>query len=251
MTVACQKAIRNFYDSESGLNLELELNLIKNLMNDFQYDNLIASLLRSQKELHEAEMTDNLIQPVEYSYTVESLNKLGESCGLEILFHCLNQFDVNRNAYTWNMKFESKYMSEQYYSLPDINRWQISNLLMFNDSPMLWFYFQRKGSDFTRKTEHQLCDEFMETKFQKKPFFLTHYVLGSDGKYVKSDKQVKYPTEKIITDPAIRQILTNVTPGRKMKDILHQSNTGRDFYEVNMARIKLTTSGYPFLLADR
>lgn len=251
LTTAAQKAIRNFYDSGSSLDLELELKLVKSLISDFQYKNLMGDFLKSHARMHEAAMADSLVQPVEYSYTIESLHNLVDGCNLEFLFHCQNQFDVAENAFTWNMKFNNGYLNDQYNALPDLKRWQVSNLLMFNVSPMLWFYFQRKDSGFERISEQQLCDEFLETSFRKSSFFVNNYVLNEDGDYKLSDKPVRTTLENKMVDPFIKQIFNAVNPGRKMKDIFYQLNIKPDFYEVNSARIKLTTLGYPYILACR
>jgi SAM-dependent methyltransferase len=249
LPTACQKAIRNFYDVSSGIDLDLELKLVKNLVSDFKYKNLMGNFLRSHIGISEAEMTDNLVQPLEYSYTVESLNKLAGACNLEILSHCLNQFDVSNKAFSWNMNFENNYLKDYYNSLPDVKRWQIYNLLMFNESPMLWFYFQRNDADFERKTERQLCAEFLETSFRKSSIFLNNYILKPDGNYRLAEVPMKYPEENTIEDPVTRKIFAAVEPGYKMKDIFSQLKISPDFYEVNNTRLKLTTSGCPFLLS--
>jgi len=250
-TTACQKAIRNFYDSSKSFDLELELSLIKHLLSDFQYNSLMGDFIRSHAKLPEAQMVDNLIQPVEYSYTIESLNKLMSDCNLDFLLHCPNQFDVASNAFTWNMKFKSEYLRDRYNSLPDVRRWQISNLLMFYNSPMLWFYFQRNDTDFERRTEQQVCNDFLETRFRKSSFPLRNYILNGEGDYKLSERLVKYPAENSVEDITARRIFSAVDPDQTMREIFRQCNISTDFYEVNSVRIKLTTSGYPYLLTNR
>jgi SAM-dependent methyltransferase len=249
MTTACQKAIRCFYNSGSSLNLELELTLIKNLMSDFHYPGLISEFLKAHMDIPEAQMVDNLIQPVEYSYTVESLGTMMDNCNLGYLHHCQNQFDVFNNAFTWNMEFRDDFMREHYYSLPDARRWQVANLLLLNNSPMLWFYVQRKDSGIERKSEQQLCEEFLETKFQRNAHQLRNYVLSDDGTYKLSETPVKQSIENSIVDPKLRMIYKTISPNIKMKEVLHQLNIKPDFFETNTLRIKLTTSGYPHLVA--
>lgn len=251
LTTACQKSVRNFYDPGTGIDIELELSIISSLVGDVQPNTLMGDFIRSYNGLPEAEMADNLVQPVEYSYTIESLNTLVSGCNLEFLTHCQNQFDVDNNAFTWNMRFQNEFLKERYYSLPDIRRWQISNLLMFNNSPMLWFYFQRKDSVLERKPEQQICEEFLNTTFQKNSFLMTNYLLNAEGNYRLSDRKIKTPSEDSISDPEVKRIYNSVRPDRKMKDVLSQCRIKDDFYDINKVRIKLTTSGYPYLLAVR
>jgi SAM-dependent methyltransferase len=250
LTTACQKAIRNFYDSSSSLDLEMELTLVKKLIADFHYKNLMASFLLENSEAPEAYLADNLVQPVEYSYTVESLGRMANNSNLEYLLNCQNQFDIETNAFTWNMKFEDEYLREHYNSLPDIRRWQISNLLMFNESPMLWFYFQRRDSPFIRKTEQQVCADFLESRFRRNFFQLKNFLLDEEGNYKPGDRPVRYPVEAAITDPLIKKIYDAVTPQLKMSEIFNKCSIPTDFYTVNNVRIKLSTSGYPYILAD-
>ena len=129
-----------------------------------------------------------------------------------------------------------------------MKRWQITNLLLFNDSPMLWFYLQRKDSDLERKTEQQVCEEFLETKFVRNTSKLRNYLLSPEGKYAPGGQPVKYSADNTITDVA-RTVYNAVDPNLKMKDVFHKCNLKTDFYETNCIRIKLCTSGYPHLLA--
>jgi ubiquinone/menaquinone biosynthesis C-methylase UbiE len=249
LTVATQRAVRAFYDQSSSPDIELEVKLIRHLISDFQYDNLMTEFLQSHAGMHEAEMTDALIQPLEYSYTVESLDKLTGNCNLEILSHCLNQFDVNNNAFTWNLDFKDEYLHDYYNSLPDLKRWQISNLLMFNKSPFLWFYLQRTDADHERKTEQELCAGFLETKFSRNSFVVKNYFLDAAGKYESGTRTARLPSEDNLNDEAAERILNAIEPGSKIKDICRQLDLHLDFYALNNVRIKLTTSGYPYLLA--
>ncbi|MBC9914474.1 class I SAM-dependent methyltransferase [Chitinophaga varians] len=252
LTTASQKAVRTFYDSGTAINQDLELRLIKSILHDFDYEGLMGDFLRSHLDMHEAEMADSLIQPIEYSYTIESFGNMADECNLEYLLHCQNQFDIQNHAYTWNLKFTDPLLKSQYYSLPDARRWQIANLLMCNASPMLWFYFQRKDATITRKTEQQVCDEFLETRFKKSAFLMNHYVLDpNDDKYKWKANPVKYPVANDGSDPLIDRILAAVNPSLTMREVLGQLGAKADFYEVNNIRIKLTTSAYPYLLAIR
>jgi SAM-dependent methyltransferase len=249
LTTACQKAIRNFYDAASEVNMDLERTLSQDLIKNFPYQSLMGDFLRSYAESHEAELADSLLQPVEYSYTIESLESLANDCNLECLLHCLNQFDVSGNLTNWNMKFGNNQTQKLYDRLPDLKRWQISNLLLFNNSPMLWFYFQRKDSNFVRKDEHVICEEFLETKFSRNSFFIKNYVLNFDGNYILSDKTIKHPSVDAYSDPCARRILQLSNSNRKMKDIFYEIDLEPTFNNVNDLRIKLTTLAFPYLLA--
>jgi len=194
-------------------------------------------------------MTDSLVQPLEYSYTIDSLVELTESCGLDILLHCQNQFDIKNNSFSWNLRFEKGFMVDRYYSLPDIRRWQIANLLLCNDSPMLWFYFQRQEASFSRKEERLVCEEFLETRFRKNSMLLDNYLLTTEGSYRRKEMPVPYPAGNAISEPHVLNIFRATRPELQMKEVFRLLKVPMDFYSVNHVRIKLTTSGYPYLLA--
>src|SRR6185369_17884418 len=82
------------------------------------------------RDFSDAMLADELLQPVLHSYTVESLADLVASCGLEIILPCLNQLDKAEQKYSWNIEFQNPRLKEVYESLSDVNRWQVTNLLL-------------------------------------------------------------------------------------------------------------------------
>lgn len=248
ITTACQKAIRNFYDASASYDMKQEITILKRIMADFPYQNILGTHLRSQLTNPEAAIADSYLQPVEYSYTIESLDQMALSCNLEYLNHCLNQFDVNGNQLSWNMNFRDPELRKLYFSLPDVKRWQISNLLMFSDSPMLWFYFQRKDSAFKRKAEQDICNEFLETRFSVKPFQIKRYMLGEDDRYSLSTKEVS-ALSLLPNEPVLKSVVQAANAQIKMKDVFHKLRITPDFHTVNDIRLKSTTVAFPFLQA--
>jgi hypothetical protein len=104
ITSSFQKAVRFFSkstdslgDFESGLALALKL-----VNGGFSTKNLMASFLNKYKDGSESKLTDTLIQPVEHSYTVESLSELTNECGLELVSPRINIFDMANDTFSWN-----------------------------------------------------------------------------------------------------------------------------------------------------
>ena len=251
ITTACQKAIRTFYPAEQGVDLEQELAIMNSVIADFQYKNPMGDYLRAHSGFPEAYITDNLLQPVEYSYTVKSLEKLINNCNLEYLLPCVNQFDATSGTFSWNMKWEDRKLRERYEALSDTDRWQISNLLMFNESPNLWFYLQRRDSGFNKKTEQEVCGEFLETRFSKNVFPLKNYELNNDGIYELTDRTTGYPQQENLTDPLVKKFLQAVSPGYKIKDVFRRLEWKPAFHTVNQMRMRLTTIMFPYLIAEK
>jgi SAM-dependent methyltransferase len=251
MTTACQNAVRTFYDSVNGYNYELEFSLVKGLIADFPFDSLMQDFFKSHSTAHEAQIADSLLQPVEFSYTVESLGKLAAGSNLEYLIYCGNQYDVSADSSTWNMEFRDGVLRDRYNALPDVARWQISNLLLLNNSPLLWFYFQRKGSPFVRRTEQQICAEFFESRFTKSSFMLNEYNLNGQGKYNLSGAPLSYPKASSLKDPLAKRVYNLISPTLKIKDIFSKLSIKPTFENITNVRTKLTTSAYPFILANK
>ncbi|HET6256505.1 MAG TPA: class I SAM-dependent methyltransferase [Puia sp.] len=251
MTTACQNAVRTFYDFAGGYNYELEYSLVKSLISSFPYDNLMREFFQAHSTDHEAQIADSLLQPVEYSYTVESFGKMSAEANLEYVLYCDNQFDAALDSSSWNMEFKDPVLKERYNGLPDEKRWQISNLLLLNTSPMVWFYLQRKDSPFVRKTEQQICAEFLESKFIKNSFTLREYVLNGQGKYNLADTPVACPKTILLTDALAKRVYNLVTPAVKIKDIFSRLSIKPTFENITHVRTKLATSTNPFILAHK
>lgn len=249
-----QKAIRMLCQGGSVNDLELQLATTKKLIANFPAQNLMASRLSQFKDAHDdAEVADVLLQPVVHSYTIESFAQMITGSNLEFLLPCINQFDEAAGKINWNMQFNDPGTSADYEALPDVKRWQISNLLMMERSPMLWFYLQRKDSAHRRKTEKEVCKEFLNTKFRPHSTRLKRYQLNEDGKYYLNQMFTPVPAPALPTDSLSRKVFKAVNSpssiGISMGQIFQKLKIEPSFSNVNRVRINLTTSAYPYLKA--
>ena len=244
-----QKAVRMLSSTNaSSVDFESELEIALQLVNGgFATQSMSMNLLQEYRRGSESKLADTLIQPVEQSYTVESLAALTESCGLEIVAPKINLFDLANNTYLWNTEFSDPDLQEKYEELPDLKRWQISNLLHLEKSPMLWFYLQHQTCERPIKSELQICKEFLDTKFVKTETRQKSYILGRDGKY-KEPRESPFP--KPSSDPLTAQILQDNTPAKSMREIFQNLEIDTDFQTVNKVRLQLTTSAFPYLQAN-
>jgi SAM-dependent methyltransferase len=246
ITTAVQKAIRILGGNAITGDMETELNLARKLVEQFPAENLVSMFLQTYRGESESAIADALIQPVEYSYTVESLEELASSCELELVSPCINLSNRIINPFSWNMQFADREFQSVYDSLPDMQRWQVTNLLMLEISPMLWFYVQRKDSGRRVKSEKELCEEFLSTRFVQAVSEQRTYVLNGDENYVLSPSTIRYP-------PPPPDNLTNIVNSADgispMKDIFDRLDLDRSFHSVNTCRLKLTTPASPYLKA--
>jgi hypothetical protein len=147
------------------------------------------------------------------------------------------------------MEFDNEELQRRYDSLPDSRRWQITNLLQLEKSPMLWFYFQRRDADRPRKTELQLTQEFLDVKFIRSETMRRAYIRTEDGNYALCERLSPYPGTH--RDELCRTILNSFSnrPGASMKEVLEELEIEAHFRLVNKLRLMLTTNALPFLTA--
>jgi SAM-dependent methyltransferase len=248
MTTAFQKAIRAF-GAEEANDFEAEMRTAKLIIGAAGMDNTMSCFLQQYTDCPEVELADALLQPVEHSYTVESLDALAARCGLEFLAPCISPYDKAKQTISWNMKFDQDELQRRYDSLPDFRRWQISNLLKLEKSPMLWFYLQRRDASRPRKTEPQLSDEFLGATFTRSETTRRAYLRADDGNYVLREQLSPYPGTH--PNELCRTILDAVDnlPGVRMKEILRALKVEPDFQLLHQLRLALTTNALPFLKA--
>lgn len=248
LTTAFQKAVRMVSRFEGRrTSYDEELELAKAFIASEPITSRMAGFISSISA--EAQIADAFIQPVEFSYTVESLNELITSCGLELLLPCFNQFDAISNR-SWAMRFKSKAVQEQIDSLPDIARWQVVNLLLLEESPMLWFFLRRQGSDGDgRNYERQVNQSFLKQRFVPASTTLRNYVRGpSDLNYKLSSRPVAYPFET--TEGLPSKVVKRSDASHTMGDTLYDLGVDlTDNKAINDIRIQTTTSLRPFLKA--
>lgn len=248
-TSAFQLAVRMIAQCNENPNLEKELLIAKMMVNSYGGKNKMGDLLETMKYIQDAAFADSLLQPVEHSYTIESLDALTSDCGLELLTFCLDQFSRAEKNYDWNLRFESNELQSLYENLPDIKRWYITNLLQGEISPMLWFYAQKKNSQRLRKTEKQICEEFLNTKFRKINIEKEIFVLNDEGLYNKHPITVNFPTKERFFSKGVKEFYGRLLEDQVIGKTFEKCEIPLTFSNINMIRSCLATSSYPYLEA--
>jgi hypothetical protein len=169
--------------------------------------------------------------------------------GFEMLVPVLNQFDKTSGNCIWNMSFDDPELARRYAALPDTRRWQVTNLLLLERSPLLWFYLQRTDSVRARKSETQLCEEFLMQKFRRVNTQREVFTQQDTRNYTLSAKRLNYPAPH--TDAVCKTVLALMSehPGADMRTLLERLKVKLDFAAVNRLRLLLTTCAYPYLVA--
>jgi SAM-dependent methyltransferase len=248
LTTAYQKAMRYLFMEDPDVGLDEQLELTRDLMNRFPVENTMCFYLRQEKDQSREYLADSFLQPVEHSYTVESLVALLETAGLEINLPFLYVFDKDSGKSGWNIEFENEMAARRYERLPDIARWQITNLLLIEKSPSLYFYVQRSDSQFRRKSEREVCEEFLDTRFARYSTTITNYV-GGNGQYEYSATPIPLPSPRVPVDQTVRAVFKEARPDRTIRDVFQNLKLEPTFSFVNNVRIQLTTPHFPYLKA--
>lgn len=243
--VAFQKAMRIL---AAGADFDCELRLARRISDELKGDNLVTKLAQWFKVKSEAEFADALLQPIEYTFTVESLDEAARSCGLELAAPCINQFDKAQGTFSWNMEFEDAEVAALYDSLSDVERWKVSNHLMVEASPMLWFYLRRGASGRGATSERELCRQFLERSFVRSGTKKKHYLKAHTGRYVLSSRVLDYPGPH--PDPLCGRVVAEAAAraGEPMRSVLRRLGVEETFAAVNKLRSCLTTNAFPFLV---
>lgn len=248
-TTAFQKAIRILGSSSSELNFESELEISRRIIHGHKLQNTMAQFLEFYQDSPESKLADALLQPVEYSYTVESLEALAVSCGLRFVAPCVNQFDKMNQTFLWHMEFDDEELQSRYDSLPGSRRWQVSNHLMLEKSPMLWFYFEREDSGRESKSERAMCAELLERKFIKSETKKRVFVKTNDGDFKPGQRLPPHPGPH--ADTLCNRVIAEFAahPATTMRDALRRIEVAESFPLVNKLRTTLTTNMFPYLTA--
>lgn len=247
LNTAFQKAVRILGEQQQAGDFEADFKMGRTLANNFPVRNQLGTLLAEARNVGDAEFADMLIAPLEYSYTVESLEAMAASCGLEILTPCISTYaKFAASSIFWNMRFDNRELQTAYDSMPDTRRWQVTNLLLHEYSPMLWFYLQRTDSDHPRKSEQKICDQFLSRSFKKTAAKQMTYIRNED-EWALAPNAIPYPTEQ--PDAVFAEIYRLADGESPMRRIFRFAGVEPTFQTVNQARIKLTTSSFPYLRA--
>ena len=206
----------------------------------------MLAFLASYKGAQGGKLADALIQPVEHSYNIRTLSMLLAECGGKLLNSSLDQFSRTRDALTWNMTFPDSDLQKTYDALEDEQRWQITNLLIMEDSPMLWFYCQRADSNWARKSERQLAEEFCTRRYKRINTTCDLIPATNDRPGSSSTKTSKFP-RGLPPAATAKKFLEAANDGEVVGDTISKIGLGRDFATVHGLRTQLATSGFPFL----
>jgi 2-polyprenyl-3-methyl-5-hydroxy-6-metoxy-1,4-benzoquinol methylase len=247
LTTAFQKAVRALL-GDGAYAYEAELGLARRFVHHYGGAGKMAAWLAQFRDAPDARLADALVQPVEHSYSVESLGRMAEGAGLELAAPFPNPFDASNGTLHWEMELGDPELQRAYDALPDARRWQVTNLLLLEQSPMLWFYLQRADSPVRRQTTRELCDAFLGGRFAHARTTRLVHTGGPDGGFrATPDREVPFPVWRGTGDA--RRVYDAVDPQLPMRATLERLGIALDLRTVDRLRVLLASSAFPFLRA--
>lgn len=249
VTSSFQKAIRILtkMGTRTG-DFERGVDLARKLIADLPVKETLERAFTQYMEWSESDLADLLVQPVEHSYTIESLNELFQSCGLEYVLPCISRYarNLSTNLF-WNLDLQDPDVAAIYYDLPDERRWQITNLILHDRSPLLWFYAQRQDSRFHGLSQQSVADAFLAQRFVPAETEQRSYVRDPDDVFEPNFEPVPYPSER--PGETERHIMARVQGGSTVGEALDHLGIPRDLQIVDRIRTHLATGAFPYLVA--
>jgi 2-polyprenyl-3-methyl-5-hydroxy-6-metoxy-1,4-benzoquinol methylase len=247
LSSAFQNALRLLLGNPSLPDLPQELALARRIAGSFRGDNHMSSFLAGLADIPEAAFADTLLQPVEHSFTVASLDAMARACDLELLTFCNDLYSRSMGDCDWNLELEDPHLLGLYQALADPERWQVTNLLRGETSPMLWFYLQRRDCRRPRKPERQLCEEFLNGLFVRVKTEREIFMRQADGSYSRVPRPAPFPGEP--RHALAKLVVAELDEGALLKDTLRRLGIQPSFPGSNRLRLNLATSGCPYLEA--
>lgn len=246
--VALQKTVRALLGRD-GYAYDQELALARRFVEHYAGPGPMARWLAGFRGAPEEHLADSLVQPVEHSYTVESLERLAAGAGLELLAPFPNAYDAVEDNLHWELELGDPELQAAYDALPDVGRWKVTNLLRQEATPMLWFHLQRADSPVPRATTRGLCEAFLDTRFA--PARTTRRLYLADpasGGYRASPRELPFPA--LQPEGEAQPVFEALDPALPMRATLERLgvDTG-SLRAVNRLRVLLASSACPFLRA--
>jgi SAM-dependent methyltransferase len=246
-TSSFQKVVRLLADDASSPDWRSAAALARRLVESLPIDNFLSEALRPYRSDPEGELVDAIANPVEHSFTVASLTALAEAAGLQPAAPCPTRFDLAEERYLWDLELEDRDLQERFDRLADVDRWQVVNLLRFERSPMLWFYFERSDAN-PRRAQEEIDGDFLSSRFTRSDTRVTRFVRDlTTDEYAPLPE----PVEVGVAPPSdeAKRVLAEGSAETTMGEALTALGVSRSRRVVNRLRLSLTSSLFPHLRA--
>jgi SAM-dependent methyltransferase len=246
---ATQNAVTILASASGDSGLDNQLKLAVDIIEG--HDDLKQRVLQffPGMEHSESAVADAFIQPVMHTFNVLDVHQMAAACGLELVLPCVNQLDVARNCFDWDMETTGSALRPAYESLSDVQRWQVVNLLKLADSPMLWFYLRPSASRRPKRSEHDIVSQFGDQLFEVAETTSQRFIRTEDGTYKPAPRLARFPGQHPYE--TCQRIIDVVTERKRARicDVVSKLAMPADFATLNRLRVRLATTSFPYLRA--
>jgi len=239
---AFQEAMRTIWDGSVYSTAQL-LPLARKLATSLASYPSAAEFVRVARWT-DAEVADSLFHPLEHGYTVARCEAMARSSGLRMLNFCVDLYSQSVGNFDWNLRLNDPDMQRVYERLPDIARWNVTNLLLGERSPRLWFYYERVDAPRVRKTEQEICAEFRQKVFRRVRVSASVYRLGPDRELAAEPVEGVYPGTP--REPMAKRLYDELDEDKPVGEIISRLPLD-SFTALNKLRVLVATSAFPCL----
>ncbi len=244
---AYQAAIRLLRGAGHDDQLAAGLAIARTLVGDGAEDSPLTSWLDEYAGAPASLLADTFLQPVEHSFTVGELTSMAERCGLRLLSPRPNRLDQHRGAHRWTMAFADPNLQERYDALSEVARWEVTNLLLLERSPHLWFYLGRADGPLPRISVRERCVSFLARNFARPRSKQCIAVRRRDGSYDISSTTLPYTPPR--DDAQVSRLVELADGTRTMRELLGEIGVVTTLAAVEGILLRTATSLNPHLLA--
>jgi SAM-dependent methyltransferase len=186
-----------------------------------------------------------LSEPNMHSYTIASYAELCHGAGLELLAH--GSMEPWMAAFSWDLDLKSPELRAMYEALPQLERWQMTSLLVPNQPRVIRFYSQLKSSKATIHDDRAITEQFLQRRFARvSTTAILHQRNDDPAGGIVGQRREPFPPPP--RDAEAIRVLEALDESRPIGETLKQLGI-EGFRPINVLRRKLTTPACPYLRA--
>ncbi|GAA1276837.1 hypothetical protein GCM10009677_33370 [Sphaerisporangium rubeum] len=217
----------------------------KRLAAAFQGEGLLAERLRAEKDDPDVQFADTWLNPCERTYSVAALGDLAAGAGLALEAPCVSPLGRALGTYMWEVPLADDRLRERLEDLDDQVRWQVCNLLLFDRSPLLWFYARRAGNPLPRSQEAARDRAFLDTVMTRVESEEDVWILGPSGGY----RPLERPARAGGDPGEFHDVVALADGSRSMRDVLAAAERTPGPQALRRLRTMVSTPAFPYLVA--
>ncbi|MER5887985.1 class I SAM-dependent methyltransferase [Streptomyces sp. NPDC001941] len=241
-----RREITAFQEAMRLLGREQDLWFARRVAGSLTRDSELTRQLRADLGEPEEQFADSWLNPCERNFTVRTLHETARAAGLALEAPCASPLATGLDLYDWRVPCADAQLRRQADGLDDTTRWQVTQALSVDRSPLLWFYLRRDDNPLPALREVDRDEAFLDTAFVPVEARERVWVMGRTGGY----RALEEP-QPLVTGPASAlPWLPGASDGeRTVRELLADRGEVPSGDELRDLRIRLTTPSFPYLRA--